>query len=193
MKQEKMLYRLKKTLDAQRYRHTLGVAETAKKMARRFGEDEERAELAGLLHDCAKCMTLEQMQKAAKGETVDEVMRESKALMHAVAGMCVARDVYGVTDPKVLSAIRWHTTGHAGMTNLEKIIYLADVIEPNRKPFPGIEPLRALSKKNLDEAMYYALKMSLEHIQEQGKTLHEDTMAALLEYDRDEMRPKGEE
>ena len=193
MKQEKMLYRLKKTLDAQRYRHTLGVAETAKKMARRFGEDEERAELAGLLHDCAKCMTLEQMQKAAKGETVDEVMRESKALMHAVAGMCVARDVYGVNDPKVLSAIRWHTTGHAGMTNLEKIIYLADVIEPNRKPFPGIEPLRALSKKNLDEAMYYALKMSLEHIQEQGKTLHEDTMAALLEYDRDEMRPKGEE
>ena len=193
MKQEKMLYRLKKTRDAQRYRHTLGVAETAKKMARRFGEDEQRAELAGLLHDCAKCMTLEQMQKAAKGETVDEVMRESKALMHAVAGMCVARDVYGVTDPKVLSAIRWHTTGHAGMTNLEKIIYLADVIEPNRKPFPGIEPLRALSKKNLDEAMYYALKMSLEHIQEQGKTLHEDTMAALLEYEQDEIRPKGEE
>ncbi len=193
MKQEKMIYRLKKTLDAQRYRHTLGVAETAKKMARRFGEDEERAELAGLLHDCAKCMTLEQMQKAAKGETVDEIMRESKALMHAVAGMCVARDVYGVTDSKVLSAIRWHTTGRAGMTNLEKIIYLADVIEPNRKPFPGIEPLRTLAKKNLDEAMHYALRMSLEHIQEQGKTLHEDTMAALLEYDRDEMRPKVEE
>ncbi len=193
MKQEKMMYRLKKTLDAQRYRHTLGVAETAKKMARRFGEDEERAELAGFLHDCAKCMTLEQMLKAAKGETVDEVMRESKALMHAVAGMCVARDVYGVTDPKVLSAIRWHTTGHAGMTNLEKIVYLADVIEPNRKPFPGIEALRTLAKKNLDEAMHYALRMSYNHIQEQGKTLHGDTMAALLEYEQDEMRPKGEE
>ena len=79
------------------------------------------------------------------------------------------------------------------MTNLEKIIYLSDVIEPNRKPFPGIEPLRELAKENLDEAMHYALRMSLEHIREQGKTLHEDTMAAFLEYDRDGMRPKGEE
>ena len=193
MKREKMMYRLKKALDAQRYQHTLGVAETAKRMARRFGEDEQRAELAGLLHDCAKCMTLEQMLKAAKNEPTDEVMRESRALMHAVAGMAVARDIYGVTDPKVLSAIRWHTTGRAGMTNLDKIIYLADVIEPNRKPFPGIEPLRALAEKDLDEAMRYALRMSLEHVEKQGKTLHEDTRAALMEYDRDEMRPAREE
>ena len=193
MKKEKMMYRLKKALDAQRYRHTLGVAETAREMARRFGADEEKAELAGLLHDCAKCMTLEQMLKAAKGEEADAVMRESRALMHAVAGMCVARDIYGVTDPAVLSAIRWHTTGRAGMSRLEKIIYLADIIEPNRKPFPEIERLRTLAMTDLDEAMHYALRTSLEHIRKQGKTLHEDTEAALLMYERDGIHPGGED
>ena len=144
MKREKIMYKLKKELDAQRYTHTLGVEETARQMALLFGEDPQKAALAGLLHDCAKCMTLTQMVKAAKGVPLDPVMKESKALMHAVAGMCVAKNVYGVDDPDVLGAIRWHTTGHAGMTRLEKIIYLADMIEPSRKPYPGLEEIRAL-------------------------------------------------
>ena len=183
MKREKMEYRLKKTLDAQRFAHTLGVEKTAREMARLLGEDAEKAALAGLLHDCAKCMTLTQMQKAAKGETLDPVMRESKALMHAVAGRCVARDVYNVSDEDVLGAIRWHTTGRAGMTRLEKIIYLADMIEPGRKPYPGLEALRTLCGQDLDRAMHEALRMSLEHVQAQGKALHPDTMAALAEYE----------
>ena len=86
MKREKMAYRLKKELDAARYAHTLGVEKTAREMARQFGVDEEKAALAGLLHDCAKCMPLSQMTKAAKNEKLDPVMKESKALMHAVAG-----------------------------------------------------------------------------------------------------------
>lgn len=183
MKRDKMEYKLKKALDHQRYVHTLGVEKTAREMARLFGEDEERASLAGLLHDCAKCMTLTQMLKAADGEQIDPVMRESKALMHALAGRCVARDVYGVTDEAVLSAIRWHTTGHAHMTALEKIIYLADMIEPNRKPFDGLDALRALCRTDLDGAMHAALRMSLEHVQGQGKTLHPDTLAALRDYE----------
>ena len=122
MKREKMEYKLKKELDKQRFEHTLGVEETARQMARVFGEDEDKAALAGLLHDCAKCMHLSQMVKAAKRAHVDDVMKESKALMHAVAGMCVAEDVYNVHDEAVLSAIRWHTTGRADMTRLEKII-----------------------------------------------------------------------
>ena len=182
MKYEKMLYKLKKELDAQRYEHTLGVARTAKEMAKCFGEDEGKAELAGLLHDCAKCLPLDKMVKAAKGEKPDEVMRESKALMHAMAGMCLARSVYGVEDEDVLSAIRWHTTGRAQMTNLEKIIYLADMIEPTRKPYPALEPLRKLCFIDLDEAMRYALTSSLAHVQAQGKTLHPDTLAALNDY-----------
>jgi len=185
MKREKMLYKLKKTLDKQRYEHTLGVEETARQMAKCFGEDEEKAALAGRLHDCAKCMTLTQMLKSARGEAVDPVMKESKALMHALAGMCVARDVYNVEDAAVLSAIRWHTTGHAGMTALEKIIYLADMIEPNRKLYPGLQTLRKLCFEDLDKAMHTALRGSLAHVQEQGKTLHPDTLAALAHYERE--------
>lgn len=183
VKRDKMEYKLKKELDSQRFAHTLGVEKTAAEMARLFDVDEEKAALAGLLHDCAKCMTLPQMIKAAKDEEIDPVMRESKALMHALAGMCVARDVYGVKDEDVLSAIRWHTTGHGQMTDLQKIIYLADMIEPNRKPYPGLEELRRICMHNLDEGMHMALRMSLEHVQEQGKTLHPDTMAALLMYE----------
>jgi len=184
MKREKMEYKLKKALDHQRFEHTLGVEKTAREMARAFGEDEERAALAGLLHDCAKCMPLSQMIKAAKHEKIDDVMKESKALMHAVAGQCVAREIYHVEDEAVLDAIRWHTTGRAEMTALDKIIYLADMIEPNRKPYPGLETLRELCMKDLDEAMHTALQMSLRHVQEQGKTLHPDTMAALAAYEQ---------
>ena len=139
--------------------------------------------LAGLLHDCAKCLPLSQMVKAAKDEKLDPVMKESKALMHAVAGMHLAQDVYDVHDPEVLGAIRWHTTGHANMTRLEKIVYLADMIEPNRKPYPGLKALRKLCMTDLDEAMHMALRMSLDHVREQGKPLHPDTMAALAEYE----------
>ena len=183
MKREKMAYKLKKALDNQRFIHTLGVEQTARRMAVIFGEDEEKAALAGLLHDCAKCMPLTQMIKAAKGVPIDPMMRESKALMHALAGRCVAESVYGVKDEDVLSAIRWHTTGHAHMTRLEKIIYLADMIEPNRKPYPGLEHLRKLCMLDLDQAMHEALRMSLAHVQEQGRELHPDTLAALESYE----------
>ncbi len=183
MKRDKMLYKLRKTLDAQRFEHTLGVEETARKMALMFGVSEEKASLAGLLHDCAKCMTLSQMVKAARHLPLDPVMKESKALMHSVAGMCIAQTVYGVTDPEVLGAIRWHTTGRAGMTRLEKIIYLADMIEPHRKPYPGLEELREACLTDLDEALLMALRMSLDHVRQQGKTLHPDTMAALAYYE----------
>ena len=186
MKREKIEARLKKELDAQRFAHTLGVVKTACEMAKRFGEDEHKAEMAGLLHDCAKCMPLSQMIKAAKDVPIDPMMRESKALMHAVAGSCVAKDIYGVEDADVLLAIRWHTTGHAGMTRLEKIVYLADMIEPGRKAYPGLEALRVLCKQDLELAMHQALRMSVEHVREEGKPLHPDTLAALEDY---EVRP----
>lgn len=183
VKYEKMEYKLKKALDTERYIHTKGVEKTARKMARQFGVDEEKAGLAGLLHDCAKCLSLAKMNKAVKGYPVDDLMRESKSLLHSAAGRCMAESVYGVTDRDVLEAIRWHTTGHAGMSNLEKIVYLADIIEPSRKPFPGIEELRTLCMEDLDEAMHKALLMSLDHVASQGKTLHPDTLAALNEYE----------
>ena len=183
MKRDKIEYKLKKALDAQRFEHTLGVEKTARKMAKAFGADEEKAALAGLLHDCAKCMPLDKMIKAARGEAMDDVMKASKALMHSLAGMCMARDVYGVEDSEVLGAIRWHTTGKSGMTALEKIVYLADMIEPSRKPYPGLEELRKLCMSDLDGAMRTALTMSLDHVREQGRTLHPDTLAACRDYE----------
>ena len=149
MKYEKMEYKLKKALDKERYIHTKGVEKTARKMAEIFGEDVEKAALAGLLHDCAKCLSLDKMLKAVRDYPIDELMSKNKSLLHSAAGRCLAESVYGVTDPDVLEAIRWHTTGHAGMTRLEKIIYLADIIEPSRKPFPGIEKLRKLCLSTL--------------------------------------------
>ena len=183
MKRDKIEDKLKKERDAQRFAHTLGVESCAREMAHRFGEDEQKAALAGLLHDCAKCMTLSQMQKAARNVTVDPIMAESKALLHALAGCCVAQSVYGVTDEDILRAIRWHTTGHAGMTRLEKIVYLADMIEPGRRSYPGLEALRVLCRQDLDLAMHQALRMSRDHVQEQGKPLHPDTLAALTDYE----------
>ncbi len=188
MKREKIEYRLKRTLDAERYRHTLGVAKTARWMAERFGVNPEKAELAGLLHDCAKCMSLGEMKKAARSLSLDETTLASRALLHAPAGMCVAKERYGVEDPEVLGAIRWHTTGRAGMTKLEKIVYLADMIEPNRKPFPGMDALRRLCGTDLDEALRLALRLSLAHVLRQGNALHPDTMDALAEADPEAAR-----
>ena len=177
MKREKMAYRLKKELDAARYAHTLGVEKTAREMAEKFGVDEEKAALAGLLHDCAKCMPLSQMTKAAKNEKLDPVMKESKALMHAVAGAHVAQDVYDVHDPEVLGAIRWHTTGHANMTKLEKIVYLADMSSKERD-WPGVNKLRKLELKDLDLAMLAALRQTNDFVLSQGKPLDPMSKAA---------------
>ena len=182
---EKIRHRLKKALDADRYRHTLGVAETAERMAHAFGEDEEKARLAGLLHDCAKCMTLDEMKRAA-GSLPEDPELNTRALMHAPAGMCIARDEYGVTDPDVLGAIRWHTTGKKDMTALEKIVYLADVIEPNRESFEGIEELRRLSFQDLDRAMALALRLSVDHVLSRGNAVHHDSLEALRQYKKTE-------
>jgi predicted HD superfamily hydrolase involved in NAD metabolism len=183
LNREKMIDRLQKDLTRDRFAHTMGVQKTAIEMARTFGADEEKAGLAGLLHDCAKCMTLEQMLIMAKNEPTDAMLKQSKALMHAVAGRAMAESVYGVRDKEVLDAIRWHTTGRAGMSRLEKIIYLADMIEPTRKPYPGLEELRGLCHEDLEKAMHTALLQSMHHVLEQGKDLHPDTMAALEEYE----------
>ena len=177
MKREKMAYRLKKELDAARYAHTLGVEKTAREMAEKFGVDEEKAALAGLLHDCAKCMPLSQMTKAAKNEKLDPVMKESKALMHAVAGAHVAQDVYDVHDPEVLGAIRWHTTGHANMTKLEKIVYLADMIEPNRT-YPGVDAIREAAARDLDAGVLLALERTIAFLQEERAAVCETSIHA---------------
>lgn len=181
MTREEQLKKLSHALDAQRLAHCIGVETVAVRMAERFGVDKDKASQAGLLHDCAKNCTLDKMLELTRqgGEEPDAIMRASRALLHAPAGAELARRAYGENDGEVLHAIRWHTTGCAQMNDLDKIIYLADMIEPNRKPYPGLEELRSLCMEDLDAAMRTALSQSQAYVQERNQQLHPDTQAAL--------------
>ena len=140
--------------------------------------DEELAAEAAILHDCTKkAKRPEQLALCERyGVVPDELERESEKLMHAKTGAAVAEREFGCAR-EVVDAIRWHTTGKAGMTLLEQIIYMADYIEPTRD-FEGVEPLRALAYEDLDRAMLLGLDMSLEEIAEQGNPVHPNTLAA---------------
>lgn len=156
-REEKLEKELKKELDDDRYTHTLGVAYTAACLAMRHGEKMERAFLAGLLHDCAKTKNMDHKKMLSLCEKheipVTPFEKENPVLLHAKIGSFWAKEKYEVTDEEILSAIRFHTTGHAGMTLLEKIIYVADYIEPNRKKQPHLEEIRELCFRDLDEGL----------------------------------------
>lgn len=158
--------------------HVKGCEEEAVRLARRWGADEEDAAEAAILHDCTKRAKREEQLKLCEkyGIVPDEIEANSEKLMHAKTGAAVAETEFGC-KAEVVEAIRWHTTGRAGMTLLEKIIYMADYIEPTRD-FEGVEALRALAYEDLDRAMLLGLDMSLEDIAEQGNPVHENTMAA---------------
>ena len=162
-----MLEEIIRTMSPSRYVHTLGVEACAVRMANRFGDDPAKASLAALLHDCAKFMDVKEMCKLVdrQGIKTGKGERASRALLHAAAGVAMAKEKFGISDEDVLNAIRWHTTGHANMTRLEKIIYLADMIEPNRREFSGLSTIRAAAEQDLDEAMRQVLSRLCEETQ----------------------------
>ncbi len=163
---EKIRKKLSKELTPKRFDHTLGVAYCACSMAMAQGYDFEKALFAGLLHDCAKCMDVEKQLKLCKKYGIDltKAELESPALIHAKLGAGVARHQYGIEDEEILSAIRWHTTGRPDMSLLEKIVYVADYIEPARKNIPYLEEIRQLSFRDIDEAVKLELKSCLEFL-----------------------------
>lgn len=177
---ELMEEKLKGMLSEKRYRHSLGVMETAVEMAEIFGVNTEKARLAGLLHDCAKDIERNKRIPLCKelGVHLDAVKKDQKGLIHADLGAKLVETEFGITDTDIIDAVKYHTLGRENMTDLEKILYLADIIEPNRVPFEGIEELRALCKTNLDCAMLYALERSIEYIQHRHKKLHSQTLQA---------------
>lgn len=163
---EQVKQKLQCALKPERYQHTLGVAETARSLAPRYGVDTNRAYLAGLLHDCAKWMRYEDMVELVRGKVSDVTEEElaNEPVLHAPAGMLVAQRDYGVRDAEILSAIRKHTVGSGGMTALEKLIYTADFVEPNRKPFPGLEEARALAETDLNAATKKCAMLTRDHV-----------------------------
>lgn len=166
-------------LDQRRVPHVLGTEETAAKLALRWGADEEDARRAALLHDCTKRLSREEHLDLCKkyGIAVDEQERKTGGkLLHAKTGAALARDLFGVSD-EIYSAIYWHTTGKPEMTLLEKIIYLADYIEPTRN-FGALKELRPLAYEDLDRAMLRGLTIAVEDLSRKGMVLHPNSVRA---------------
>ena len=165
-------------LNPHRFAHSLAVARTSVELALRFGIDPVKAEEAGLLHDCAKCLSLPEMQKTVRKHrmAVDPDLLSASSLLHSLAGACVAQDRYGVEDPEILEAIEYHNTGHEGMSPLARVVCLADFMEPNREPFPLLEEVRALAQVSLDRALLLSLEGVAAHVSSKGKKLHPRTL-----------------
>ena len=170
---EKLRKSLKSKLPTARYEHTLSVSFTAVALAMRYEYSLEKAELAGLLHDCAKgfddATIIQKCQKKKVPLTKEE--RNAPAVIHAKLGAVLAKDKYGVEDEEILDAIRYHTTGREDMTLLDKIIYVADYIEPRRNKAPHLEELRKLAFIDLDEAMFQIMHNTLKYLESKGGSI----------------------
>ena len=161
---------LEQELSYKRFIHTLSVAGTASSLAMCYGADLEKAETAGLLHDCAKCMDVRKMQKVCEkaGLTVSSFEADSGSLLHSKAGSVLAAETYGITDPDMINAIRYHTTGRPGMSLLEKIIFVADYIEPGRFTAKNLPLIRRLAFSDIDEALMKILYDTLVYLNSTG-------------------------
>ena len=165
-------------LKHKRIPHVLGTEQEAIRLAERYGADVEKARVAALLHDCTKKLDMESQLALCShyGIELDELEQVSLKLLHSKTGAAVARDVFGV-DEEIYNAIWWHTTGHAGMTLLEKVIYLADYIEPSRD-FPGVDKLRSVCYKDLNEGLLLGMEMTIREMTDMGNPVHRATLEA---------------
>ena len=171
---------LETRLKPSRFGHSLGVADTAAFLARRFAVDEQQARVAGLLHDCAREFRDEDMQREADRRHIayGPVERAMPLLLHAYLGALRVRELYGVDDDAIAQAIYRHTVGARQMTRLDKIIWFADMIEPSRD-YPEVEMLRRLAReKSLDEMLLVGLTESIKFVAAKGRLLHPMTIEA---------------
>lgn len=175
---------LKKELDHNRYHHTLGVMYTAAALAMRYDVDLKDTMLAGLLHDCAKCIPDEEKIRMCEKYEIHltDIERKNKALIHPKLGAFLAKHQYGVEKAEILNAITSHTTGHPMMTNLEKIIFIADYIEPGRTSAPNLTKIRKLAFENLDMTMFWILDDTLQYLENKGGIIDPATEATYQYY-----------
>ena len=171
---------------AKRIPHIKGTEEEAVRLAKRWGVDETTARRAAILHDCTKYLNLEEQLALCRkyGVELDELEQRAVKLLHSKTGACIAKYIFG-EDEQVYQAIFWHTTGKADMSMLEKIIYLADYIEPTRD-FDGVEPLRRLAYEDIDKALLMGMDMTIEEMKQRGNPVHRNTQAA-----RDWLQDRG--
>ena len=165
-------------LKPKRMPHVLGTEQEAVRLVRRYGGDETQARIAALLHDCTKKLDMAQQLALCEkyGIMLDELEQKALKLLHSKTGAAIARDVFGVEDA-VYDAIFYHTTGKPDMTRLEKIIYLADYIEPTRD-FPGVDELRKTVYEDMDKGLLMGLTMTIQEMEEMGNPVHHLTRDA---------------
>lgn len=169
-------------LSKKRYRHSLAVMERAVFLAKKFGGDVEKARLAGLLHDVMKDTEDKILLQFLEDSDIllTYADRAAPQLWHAIGAYAYLRDRLKITDPDVLNAVRYHTTGRAGMSLLEKIIYLADLTSADRS-YPDAEKTRGIVDRDLDQGMLYSMKFLICDLTSHGKLLHPDTLACYEE------------
>lgn len=170
---------LKNNLKESRFKHSLSVRDTAIKLAGKYDADVEKATLAGLVHDCAKNLKSNEIINICveAGYNLNEVEICNPEILHGLAGSIIAKNKMAIVDEEVLNAVRFHTTGKKDMTVLEKVIYIADYVEPLRD-FPGVDELRKTVNKNLDEAMLLSFDQTIKYVIKRGMPIHLDTVEA---------------
>lgn len=172
---------LKVKLLEKRFNHSLGVAKAAKALAERYGEDVEKAYVCGLLHDIEKnSPDEEQKEYMLRFEDLPEVVVNTPKLWHAPAGAAFMRDELGITDVDMVNALKYHTTARAGMTMLEKIIYIADFISDERD-YPGVDEVREAAFRDINEAILIGTRFTLQDLLSQDRVINQDTIDAYNE------------
>ncbi|WP_219836257.1 bis(5'-nucleosyl)-tetraphosphatase (symmetrical) YqeK [Paenibacillus sp. R14(2021)] len=178
MNRNEMMAAVQAEMPARRWKHTLGVMETSIVLAERFGGDPVRAEQAAILHDVAKYWATSRMETIIREQALPvELLRFDKELWHAPVGAFIAERDYGISDIEILDAIRFHTSGREGMTLMDKIVCLADYMEPGRD-FPGVDRIRELAMQHLDQALLAGFDSTISFLLQQGKRIFPLTIAA---------------
>ncbi len=177
--------KLTKYIDQNRWYHTQGVRFTSAALAMAHGVDIHKAETAGLLHDCAKCISDSKKIKICDKNHIEitDVERDNPFLLHAKVGAWVAREKYNIKDSAILDAIRYHTTGRPGMTPMEQIVFIADYIEPRRNKSKRLPEIRRAAFRNLDECCYLILKDMLLYLNSRKGEIDQNTQEAFAFYE----------
>lgn len=179
MLEDSLREHLKENLSEKRYNHTLGVCEMAIKLAELYGADREKAKIAALGHDLAKELNIEKQKEILEknGFEIGEIEEASPQILHGFVGSILLKDLFNVEDKEILDAIDFHSTGRRNMSTLEKIIYIADYIEPNRN-YDGVEHLRETTYNDLDAGVLEGLDNTIKIVVEQRKVIHPLTLEA---------------